>query len=716
MSIEPTALSLPASLTELDQWVLWCYENREGKRAKVPCRPSGRRASSTDPKTWVPYHTAVAAWRENPKQFAGVGFVFSATDPFAGIDFDGCVDDGKLKPWVQPFIRTLADTYMEISPSGHGVKVWVKAALTGTGTKRNYEDGAIEIYDRSRFFTTTGHALNGAPLQVEDHQAEIDRLYALLTGGLASKPKADIFDAGPVVQGNRHNYLASAAAQFGARGMGLEEIYAGTQALNLSRCKPPKPEEEVRDICQWVWQRGRGKRFAKTESPEHPLLAVSPVGAGVSARSDETNTAELAGEITEGACFARDVGGRLYVFKEGVYSPSGELFVQQRVKGIMSRWGIETKWTSRKAKEVCEYIRVDAPALWDSPPKEVVNLRNGLLNTHTRELRPPSPDFLSPVQLPITFDPVAKCPAWDQFIAGVFPDDSEAIAWEVPAWLMTPDTSIQKAVLLAGEGANGKSTYLRALVAFVGKRNTAAVSLHRLEQDRFAAARLVGKLANICPDLPSAHLASTSMFKAITGGDVLHAEYKYLDSFEYIPFAKLVFSANQPPRSDDPTHGFFRRWLVVPFTRTFEEGAKGTLPREVLDARLSDPAELSGVLNKALNALAATRNRGGFTESESMKRAWSEFRSATDPLTVWLDNYTVDVPTMMVAKADLIAAFNRHSADAGRPPLTKSAFGLALKRARPGINEGQRTLGGRVQWVYMGIGLRTKAIPEPFEC
>jgi putative DNA primase/helicase len=60
------------------------------------------------------------------------------------------------------------------------------------------------------------------------------------------------------------------------------------------------------------------------------------------------------------------------------------------------------------------------------------------------------------------------------------------------------------------------------------------------------------------------------MFKALTGGDVLSAEYKYHDSFEYVPFAKLVFSANQPPRSDDPTHGFFRRWQVIPFTRTFE--------------------------------------------------------------------------------------------------------------------------------------------------
>jgi putative DNA primase/helicase len=85
------------------------------------------------------------------------------------------------------------------------------------------------------------------------------------------------------------------------------------------------------------------------------------------------------------------------------------------------------------------------------------------------------------VQLPVKFDPVARCPAWDKFISEVFPGDSEAIAWEISAWLMTPDTSIQKAILLMGDGANGKSTYLRAVLAFIGKHNAAAVSLHKLE-------------------------------------------------------------------------------------------------------------------------------------------------------------------------------------------------------------------------------------------
>jgi Domain of unknown function (DUF3854) len=155
---------------------------------------------------------------------------------------------------------------------------------------------------------------------------------------------------------------------------------------------------------------------------------------------------------------------------------------------------------------------------------------------------------------------------------------------------------------------------------------------HRFARD--AGGRLyvfIGRLASIRPDLSGTELASTSVFKAITGGDPMIAEYKFKDSFEFIPYARLVFSANHPPKSQDASPAFFRRWLVVPFERTFADGAPDTIPGDKLDAMLSDSGELSGVLNKALEALAAIRTRG-LSESESINRATDEFRQATTRL------------------------------------------------------------------------------------
>jgi putative DNA primase/helicase len=98
---------------------------------------------------------------------------------------------------------------------------------------------------------------------------------------------------------------------------------------------------------------------------------------------------------------------------------------------------------------------------------------NRLLDVNTSMLAQHSPEFLSPIQLPMNFDPSARCPNWDDFVATTFPLDAEAIAWEVPAWLMTPETSIQKAILLTGDGSNGKSVYLAAPLAFIGRKNAA---------------------------------------------------------------------------------------------------------------------------------------------------------------------------------------------------------------------------------------------------
>jgi P4 family phage/plasmid primase-like protien len=458
---------------------------------------------------------------------------------------------------------------------------------------------------------------------------------------------------------------------------------------------------------------GRQLREAPAREPEEGSAWVVE-GLAEPGRVDPEDrrglTVTLAEAIQERRRFAKDAGGKLYHYDAGVYKPGGDERIAVEVKHLLAENDISAKWSTHRSKEVAEYIRVDAPRLWEQPPRDRVNVLNGILDIETEELEPHSAEFLSAVQLPVFHDPAAKCPAWDQFISETFPPDARELAYEIPGWLATPDTSIQKAILLLGEGANGKSTYLAALGAFIGRENFATLSLQKIEADRFAAARLVGKLANICPDLPSDHLSSTSTFKAITGGDPISAEYKYGSSFDLRPFARLVFSANHPPRSGDASHAFYRRWLVVPFDQSFEPGEQR--PRAELDAELSNPRELSGVLNRALAALREIRRRGGFSESRSTRDALAEFQKTTDPLSVWLDRNTVEHPEAMVAQDELRRAFNQFAENSGKPGMTAQAFGRALARVKPGIEKAQRTWRGVSNTrVYLGIGLRSEA-PE----
>ena len=486
-----------------------------------------------------------------------------------------------------------------------------------------------------------------------------------------------------VPEGSRNSHLTSLAGTMRQRGMSEAAIFAALRIESLKRCDPPLTEEEVRAIA----------------------VSVARYPAGPTITTDLGLVKRLADRIIVTERFAKDQGGKLYRFSDGVYKPNGSGHIKLLVKRLLEEWNLTKKWSSARSDEVVEYINVDARHLWEHPPLSPVNIQNGLLDVEAGRLLPHSPEHLSPIQLPVAYDAAATCPEWETFVEQVFPIDAQELAWQIIAWLMRPDVSIQKAILLLGEGGNGKSTYLTGVTNFVGHRNVSAVNLHRLESDRFSVARLIGKLANICPDLPSSHLAGTSTFKALTGGDRLLAEYKYEDSFEFSPFARLVFSANLVPRSSDSSHAFFRRWLVALFTRTFEEGE--AIPRPEMDARLANARELSGVLNKALLALRQMQEQGGLIESESMVAAGDEFRKATDPLSVWLDGWTIEQSDSFVMKKALLSAYNSAAQAEGRPAMTATAFGLALRRLRPNFQDGQRTVAGKVEWVWLGLGLRS---------
>jgi putative DNA primase/helicase len=182
-----TTDTIPADLTELDQWVLWKYEARDGKTTKIPYQPDHQRASTTSKLTWRSYAEVCAAYNRNGRSFSGIGFVFTPDDPYLGIDLDNCLEGGTLKSWAGPIIEAFADTYSEISPSGNGVKIFVKGRLPGKGHRKDFGDHAVELYDRGRFFAITGKAFNGAPLEIEEHQADIDRLYRVICGSSTAR-------------------------------------------------------------------------------------------------------------------------------------------------------------------------------------------------------------------------------------------------------------------------------------------------------------------------------------------------------------------------------------------------------------------------------------------------------------------------------------------------------------------------------------------------
>jgi P4 family phage/plasmid primase-like protien len=441
-----------------------------------------------------------------------------------------------------------------------------------------------------------------------------------------------------------------------------------------------------------------------------PIPEVAEDGLGVPSETKKKGRSKctpdkLAEVLLKGERhFARDLAEHLYAYEDGTYK-DGNLIVRQAVQSLLERTGNAQHWTSNRGLEVVKYLTLKAQLLWERPPCDEICVLNGILNVSTGALRPHSPDFLSQVQIPVHYDPAATCPRWEQFVHEVFPTDAVEVAWEILGDLVTPDRSIQKAILLTGAGGNGKSVFLNACQRFIGKRNCSALSLHDLEGNRFALAGLYGKLVNICADLPAGVLSSTSVFKALTSGDALTAERKYEPGFTFQPHTRLVFSANHPPRSRDASKAFFDRWLTLPFTRNFRDVPGVQKPQGRLLEELSAPEELSGVMNHALAGLRRLRATGRFTESPSMKAAVMEFRSATDPLEVWLQTHTVERPDASVAALDLLTQFNSDCARHGRTFMTQTAFGAAVRRLRPRMEVRARGARGEQREFYVGIGL-----------
>jgi putative DNA primase/helicase len=490
-----------------------------------------------------------------------------------------------------------------------------------------------------------------------------------------------------ITEGQRDIVLTSYAGTLRRAGVDRDGILSALRVENEKRCIPPLPESDLTRIATSIGSKDPGAEV------EDGLIQ------------------RVAGAILATDAFARDAGGLLYHFQNGVYRPTGRRFIEKRVKQLCEQQAPKS-WTPELSGRVEQWILADALELWERPPLDVLNCRNGLLNVESRTLVPHSPEHLSPVQIAASFDPDARCPHIDQFIRDVFPADTWHLPAEITAWLMLPDTNIQKAVLLLGEGSNGKSVWLNLLITFLGKENISTLSLHKLESDKFSVARLVGKLANLGMDLPTKALAGTSMFKNLTGGDVVSAERKFEPSFEFRPFVRLLFSANSAPRSEDSTHGFFRRWLVIPFTKTFEETDPNTIPPEILNARLSEPGELSGLLNQALSVLPAIR-KGRFSESDSTRAAHGEFRRTTDPLGVWLDSNTTERPDAMVPKDKLRSMYGLVCQSAGRPIMGDVQFTAALKRLRPKVEPTRRRVNRELTQVYVGLGLLTQEEPGP---
>jgi len=308
--------ALPEILRERPQWIVWRVEMRPNgrgnlKATKVPYDPNSRRhASSTDPTTWAPFDVAVQAFDDGG--FSGIGFVFTADDPYTGIDLDNCRDPetGNVEQWAWDIIMRLG-SYTEVSPSGTGLHMIGKATLPIGGRRK----GNIEMYDEGRFFCMTGEHAKGTPETIEIRQAEVEALHAKTFGTRRKEttPPAPTapFECGGVDLDDDALLEKARAAKNGGRFARLHDAgdtsgYPSPSEADLALCSylafwtnsdPMRMDRLFRRsaLIRSKWDErhfGDGRTYGAA-TIEHALMGVSNgYGAGHPSRGDGTKAAE----------------------------------------------------------------------------------------------------------------------------------------------------------------------------------------------------------------------------------------------------------------------------------------------------------------------------------------------------------------------------------------------------------------------------------------
>jgi putative DNA primase/helicase len=392
----------------------------------------------------------------------------------------------------------------------------------------------------------------------------------------------------------------------------------------------------------------------------------------------------------------------IFVHRDGIYHGNGRNIIKRLTQDVLG-----DHYRDMHGNEISRYIETkiyQEGSMLDQNPN-IINLDNGIIDmqdwrdTGVLTLKKHNPEYLSSIRIPVKYDPSATCPKIKQFLIDILPADCQDLIYEIIGHLLFPDCRFQKAFMLTGQGSNGKSVLLAMIERFIGTKNTSSVSLQDLSENKFRAAELSGKLVNIFPDISSKFMEDSALFKAMVSGDRITVERKGQNPFQIKNTARLMFSANEIPRSKDNSHAFFRRWIIIKFSASFPEGD----PRrdENLLSKITTPEEMSGLLNMALEGFARLCTNRRFSQPNSIIIELEKYKTDNDTVKQFVPECCNVGEQAWEEKSTLYESYKKWCLDGSYHPVTRQKFNVRLLELCPGVIEDRN--GSTRRW--RGIGL-----------
>ncbi len=465
-------------------------------------------------------------------------------------------------------------------------------------------------------------------------------------------------------------------------------------ALRLAR----EYGQDARHVTGWGWLTWDGARWIRDDKPVYNMAKETALNIyGEVAKHDEA-----AKRYVDGAQRAAMAGD-----SEKETTLNNKAKISRGKAASTAAWAKDSQSAARIAAMIklaeseptvtARVDQFDADQWLLNCANGTVDLRTGTLSPHRRQ------DLLTKLA-PVTYDPDATCPTWEAFLSRIMGGNVELIDFlqRAVGYSLTGSVVEQALLFLYGNGANGKSTFLKAILSMLGKdyAKQAAPELltlsggdrHPTELADLAGVRFVASV-----EVTEGRRMAETLVKQLTGGDPVKARLMRQDFFEYDPTFKIWLAANHKPIIKGTDDGIWRRIKLVPFTVTIPEAERDQHLGEKLEA------EYPGILAWAVRGCLRWQ-REGLKYPQAVKEATNTYRAESDALAAFLADRTVTGADKQVSAGDAYKAYQEWAVANGLAPrdiLSNVMFSRSMDERGFDSYKDNRTR----QKLYIGLGL-----------
>lgn len=386
------------------------------------------------------------------------------------------------------------------------------------------------------------------------------------------------------------------------------------------------------------------------------------------------------------------INSQLHIYQDGIYV-NGYKHIEQTMIDMIPN----LKKTQRR--EVLDYMELIAEEVTPSDARYIA-FKNGIYDLVTDTLLPYSPEYVITNRIPWDYIPDAKSELAERTLNKLACDDPSIVALlqECIGYCFYRRNELGKAFILTGDKSNGKSTFLDVIKYMLGDENISALDLKELG-DRFSTSMMFGKLANLGDDIGDDFLsgAQVSTFKKIVTGNRIKAERKGQDPFEFNPYIKMLFSANDIPRMKDKTGAVLRRLVIIPFNATFTVNDPDFDP--YIKYKLVEQETIEYLIRVGVEGLQRVIRQNHFTQSERVDREIKEYEEENNPIAGFIEDQGLDMIENQLT-ADVYKRYQVFCADNSLTPMSNIVFSKQINK-RLGLTVKQRKISGQVKKLFI---------------